>query len=242
MKKLCFLPLLCCGLSLSAQAKVFRNSYISFEMPETWKCTLENTEWVCRAEMAKESKEAIIILTAKEVGPTDTFDAYMAHLNTAQATTYKGAAATTSKVVYPPKKVQINDQPWIDGLHQSSEVPNYFTRYVATIKDRIAVLFTCSVHKDYYTKYSPDFLKAVQSLRVIATKDILANPGANGIRGSSEPIGGPIGQAMPQGLDAGTELEPQAPAKSGATRNLMLGLAFVIGAVGIYIFFKSKKS
>jgi hypothetical protein len=48
-------------LSFTAQAKVFRNAYISFEMPETWKCNLEQTEWVCRSEQTKEAKEAIII-------------------------------------------------------------------------------------------------------------------------------------------------------------------------------------
>ena len=58
-------------LSFSAQAKVFRNAYIAFEMPETWKCNLEQTEWVCRSEQNKESKEYIIILTSKEVCPTD---------------------------------------------------------------------------------------------------------------------------------------------------------------------------
>ena len=221
--------------------KSFRNSYLSFELPETWKCVLENTEWVCRAEATKESKEAIIILTAKEVGPTDTFDAYVSHLNTPQATTYKGAPSVTSKVVYPAKKSVINDQTWIDGLHQSSEVPNYFTRYLATIKDKIAVLFTCSVHKDFYTKYNSDFYKAVSSLRVIATKDILANPNAAGIRPSSEPIGSPIGMAMPQGLDSSGDAEA-APARGGKnTKNLMLGIALLIGALGVYIFLKSKK-
>lgn len=246
MKKLCFKKI-ALGLSVAlissvGSAKIWRNSYLSFEIPDAWKCNLENTEWVCRAGSDKESKEAIMVLTAKEVGPMDTFDSYSAHLNAPQATSYKGVAGAMSKVVYPPKKVMINDQPWIDGLHMASEVPNYFTRYLATVKDRIAVLFTCSAHKDFYTKYSQDFFKAVQSLRVIAAKDLLTQQN-NGLRQTSEPLGQAIGQAMPGDLLVGDNQDPAAGPSSdaGNSRNLFLGLALVLAALGIYIFLKARK-
>ena len=74
------------------EAKVFRNSYLSFELPDKWDCYLENTAWVCRyaisknclgpnsstptcEEQRKKAREAIIILAAKEVGPKDSFSA-----------------------------------------------------------------------------------------------------------------------------------------------------------------------
>jgi hypothetical protein len=244
IQKLCFNVVLTflvfCFLSPVVQAKVWRNSYLSFEIPDAWKCNLENTEWICRAEADKESKEAIIVLTAKEVGPMDTFDAYLSHLNAPQTSSYKGAAGVLSKVVYPPKKVMINDQPWIDGLHMASEVPNYFTRYLATIKDKIAVLFTCSAHKDYYTKYSQDFFKAVQSLRVVATKDLLSKPD-NGIRHGSDTLGAPIGQSMPSDLLVGDAESNGGEADGSNTKNLFLALAFVLAALGGYIYYKSRK-
>lgn len=223
----------------SANAKVFRNSYLSFELPDTWKCSLENTEWVCRADTDKESKEAIIILTAKEVGPTDSLDSYMTHLNTAQPTSVKGNGGL-SKVVYAPKKVQINDHPWIDGLHMASEVPNYFTRYLATIKEKIAVLFTCSAHKDFYTKYSQDFFRAVQSLRVIATKDLLARPDS-GIRPGNETLGSPIGQAMPNDLLGDNAEADDANQGSGNMKMIYLALAVILAGIGGYIFIKSRQ-
>lgn len=244
-KKLCFIISLLSALvvfgSQKANAKVFRNSYLSFELPDNWKCNLENTEWICRAEADKASKEAIIVLTAKEVGPTDSFDAYISHLNTPQITSYKGAAGKVSKVVYPPKKVNINDQAWVDGLHMSSEVPNYFTRYLATIKDRIAVLFTCSAHKDYYTKYSQAFFKAVQSLRVVATKNLL-NQADSGIRPGNETLGAPIGQAMPDDLMTEGQSDGGKGGLGGSnTKNLFLGLAAILAGLGAYIFYKSRK-
>ncbi len=225
-------------LTFQAQAKVFRNAYIAFEMPETWKCNLEQTEWVCRSEMSKESKEAIIILTAKEVGPTDSFPLYENHLNGPISLNLKGGGTALSKVVYKSKNVQINDQPWLDGLHLGSEVPNYFTRYLATIKDKIAILITFSAHKQYYTKYSQDFFKAVMSLRVIAAKNILSRPDLGPIRPGSETLGAPIGSAMPSDM-----LGPEEGAKAngGGGKGLFLGLALLLAAVGIFLFMRAKK-
>lgn len=228
-------------LSWNAEAKVFRNAYVAFELPDTWNCNLEHTEWVCRSQNDKESKEAIIILTAKEVGPTDTFESYTSHLNSAQQVAYKGAGTGISRIIYPPKKVQINDHPWIDGLHLASEVPNYYTRYLATIKDRIAILVTFSAHKDHYTKYSQDFFKAVMSLRVIATKNLLAKPEMGPIRPSGETLGGPIGAVIPGdmlGMDGDGD---GGGGGMGKTKTMLLGLAALLAAAGVYIFLKSRR-
>jgi len=243
---LSLLTLLGASWPLAATAKVFRNSYLSFEMPDTWDCKLETTEWVCRATLDKESKEAIIILTAKEVGPTDSLAAYQQHLGTPQATTYKGAPSALSQVKYPPKQTMINDQVWVDGLHASSEVPNYFTRYLATIKGQIAVLFTCSAHKDYYSKYNSDFFKAVNSLRVIATKDLLSQPN-NGVKPSTEKFG-VNGIKMPTDImnaaeqDVGTDPNTQGSGNASKSKNLLIGIALVLAAIGAYVFLKSKRS
>jgi hypothetical protein len=220
-------------LSFSASAKVFRNAYISFEMPETWKCNLEQTEWVCRSEQTKESKEAIIILTAKEVGPTDTFPLYEGHMN---STVQRNGVE--SKVVYKAKNEQINDQAWLDSLQLSSEIPNYFTRYLATIKDKVAILVTFSAHKQFYTKYSQDFFKAVMSLRVIATKNLGARPDLGPIRPGSETLGAPIGSAMPSDMMQGDGSDSKG---GGGAKAVYFGGALVLAAIGLLIFLRARK-
>lgn len=225
-----------------AQAKVFRNSYISFEMPDTWDCKLEHTEWVCRSLNQKEAREAIIILTAKEVGPTDSFTSYTTHLNTPQKVTSRTGSQVTSRVVYAPKQVKINDQVWIDGLHQGSEVANYFTRYLATIKDQIAILVTLSAHKDHYTKYSQDFYKTVMSLRVLATKNLLSQPDSGPLRPGGELLAGSIGGAMPADFEDGGLGEGSEGGAGGDTQSLLIGLAVILAAGAAYVFMKSKKS
>lgn len=220
----------------TAEARVFRNAYIAFELPETWKCNLEQTEWVCRSEAGKESKEAIIILTAKEVGPTDSFQQYEAHLNSPIPAPSRTGAQTESKVVYKTKTVQINDHQWIDGLHLASEVGNYYTRYLATIKDKIAILVTFSAHKDFYTKYSQDFFKAVMSLRVIASKNLLARPDLGPVRPGTETLGQSIGAAMPADLNS----EEGTP-KSANGRNLLLIIAIALAAAGVFVLIKARR-
>lgn len=225
-------------LTSSAHAKAFRNAYISFELPASWNCTLEQTEWVCRSEASKESKEAVIILTAKEVGPTDSLPLYEAHLNSPIALALKTGGSADSKVVYKAKHVQINDQPWMDGLHLGSEVQNYFTRYLATIKGRIAVLVTFSAHKQYYVKYSQDFFKAVMSLRVIETKNLSNNPEMGPIRPGSGTLGpGTLQNAMPTDM-----ANPDDPgAKKGSSKTTLLAIALLLAAAGVYLFLKKKK-
>lgn len=227
-------------LTSHADAKAFRNAYISFELPQSWNCSLEQTEWVCRSENSKEAKEAIIILTAKEVGPTDSMQLYESHLNSPISINLKTGGTAASKIVYKSKNVQINDHAWIDGLHLGSEVPNYFTRYLATLKGRIAVLVTFSAHKQFYTKYSQDFFKAVMSLRVIETKNLANNPDLGPIRPGSGTLGpGSFQTAMPADLANPDDIGSSGG--KGSNKIMLLVIALVLAAAGIYIFLKKRK-
>ncbi|MCB0411932.1 MAG: hypothetical protein KDD22_05360 [Bdellovibrionales bacterium] len=204
-------------------------------MPPNWNCTLEGTEWVCVSQFSQKSKEAIIILTAKEVGPTDTFQAYLAHLKTPR--TLPGPKGATQSKVYQVTQRQISGHPWIDGMHLGSEVSSYYTRYLATIKDRIAILVTFSAHKAHYTKYSNDFLKAIQSLRIVTSKDLLRNRDSVGIRSSSETLGAPIGDAMP--VDIVSEEFPAEDSSMGGDASTWIGLLIIIAALGFYFYQKT---
>lgn len=234
LRSLLIMGLLICS---TAHAKRFRNAYVSFELPPNWNCKLEGSEWVCENDFAQRTKEAIIILTAKEVGPTDTMPAYLAHLQTPRSIPGRGGQPMKSQIIHVKERM-IGNHMWVDGMHLGSEVGPYFTRYLASIKDRISILVTFSAHKEHYTKYSADFIKAVESLRVVATKDTLGER-AGGPSRSGETIGAPIGQNLPSYDNEG--LPPEgAPGKGGKYLNLLL-LAILLGAVGAYFYFKNRK-
>ncbi len=216
-----------------ATAKQFKNAYISFEIPERWQCILEATEWVCRSQDGNESKEAIIVLTAKEVGPSDSLQIYEGHMKAPIKTTTKTGEVVLSQVMSPPTQKRINNLLWVDGFHQSSEVQNYYTRYVATIKERIAVLVTFSAHKEFYTKYAADFFNAINSLNVIATKNSMQDPSIQGPGGG---LLGPIGG--PGSVEIST-LEPMNQKKNN--KFLYFIGAVIFAAIGVLILMRMKK-
>lgn len=216
------------NLGSAAEAKSFKNAYISFEMLDSWDCKAQAPEWVCRSTDPVEAREAVIILTAKEVGPTDTFPLYEAHMNTPQTVTFKNGTTLNSRVVYKAQQNRYGNHPWLDGLHQDGEVKHYFTRYLATIKGPIAVLVTFSAHNRYYSKYSPSFINTINSLKIIEPKNFLQK--AEGRPGGNEFVGNPnVGSGMDViGDDSGFN-----PGNSGNEK--MLGLGILILAVLGYI-------
>lgn len=228
-----------CGLLMSSwsQAKTFRNAYVSFELPPQWKCHLEQTEWICRSQNQQKSREAIIIITAKEEGPSDSLNSYMGHLKTPRLVPNRSGQNSQSKVFHA-KEYKINNQRWVDGWHLGSELPPYYTRYLATIKNKIAILVTFSAHKKYYTRYSKDFFNAIKSLRVIASKGLINRPNA-GIRRGTEKIGQPIANLMGEMMPG--DLEDGLDASSEGDSSFIYALAFLLIAIGGYLFYKKKR-
>lgn len=226
------------GQAESAGAKTFINSYVSFELADRWNCVLEQTEWVCRTSGAGDAREAIIILTAKEVGPQDSLPAYLGHLKAPRQITTRTGMPITSEIQKVEQRL-INSHPWADGMHLQSEVPNYYTRYVATTKDDIAVLVTFSAHKTHYSKYAQDFFRAIESLKVVWTKTSrgAANRGplgqGGGLLGSGSG-GGAVGFDLPdegENLGEGGDLTTQA----------VFGIAALLVVAAIFLLMRKKK-
>jgi len=219
-----------------ASAKLFRNAYVQFELPASWECTLEGTEWVCGSQNKIDSKESIIILTAKEVGPQDTFASYETFLKTpkqVQSANNKPALSQVKSV----RQRKINDHPWVDALHLGSEIPGYYTRYLATVKDKLAILVTLSAHQKYYTKYSNDYFKAVESLRVVATKDLFAPRQLAPVKPNGEAIGGNVNPQVPMDSD----VAPPSEVDPSGNDAILIGCGLIILAVAGYLLYKRKK-
>lgn len=164
----------------SAFAKSFANQYIQFELPPGWQCILEGSEYVCQSDVADRKKEAIIILAAKTRGPQDSIAEYQAYLKRTKTFQLPGAATQKSE----PKNVEtreINGQRWVDALHLASEVPGFYTRYLATTKADIGVAVTFSVTKSLYAAYKDLFDNVIKSMRVFRSqKTNLAGLGGKG--------------------------------------------------------------
>jgi hypothetical protein len=152
-------------LVFNAEAKRFSNQYCEFELPLGWECALEGSEYVCQSTNQNRQKEAIIILAAKKRGSQDSLNQYMAYLKNTKTFNLPGGRTQVSEPKYA-KNNTLNDQQWVDALHLASEVPGFYTRYLATVKADLGIAITFSVAKDNYDDYKDVFDKVIESLKV----------------------------------------------------------------------------
>lgn len=156
--------------STSVFAKTFTSQFSEFELPNGWDCALEGSEWVCQSDNKDRKKEAIIILAAKYRGEQDSLDQYQAYLKTPKTFSLPGGKTQVSEAKAVSVR-EINGQRWVDSLHLASEVPGFYTRYLATVKDSLGIAVTFSVAKDHYDSYQDIFEKIIATLKVFDQKN-----------------------------------------------------------------------
>ena len=157
------------AISSNSWGKLFQSKYCEFELPPGWECALEGSEYVCQSENVDRKKESIIILAAKIRGEQDTLDQYMSYLKQTKEYTIPGGKKQISEAKNT-KLTKINEQQWVDALHLASEVPGFYTRYLATVKEDLGIAVTFSVTKDQYSAYLPMMDKMIASLKVFRQK------------------------------------------------------------------------
>jgi hypothetical protein len=226
-----------------AHAKLFQNSYVKFELPDNWQCNMEQTEWICRSVDKSSAREAIVILTAKEVGPLDTLTEYESYLKKPKVAVDAKGQSITAQI----KQIQrrsVKNHEWVDGLLLGSEIPNFYTRYLATTKSRVAVLVTFTAHQRFYTKYSKDFFNAISSLEVLASDALLNQRSLAPLGSDSSLLGYNVGGVIPQDMLAEADCidgEDCGGTESGDFGDTALALVFLILAIGAYLVLRKKK-
>lgn len=174
-------------LSLNTSAKVFQNSYVSFEVPNDWNCMQEGVAWTCTPISPVASKEAVIVLAAKIAGPEDNLNSFLNFLKTPKKIATKVGTPMPSQVMYAQPRMLAGSK-WIQAQHLGSEIQNYYTLYLATVKDQLAILVSFSADRNQYGKYNPIFDMAMKTLKIVASSDTVATKSATPT-GSSEVIG-----------------------------------------------------
>lgn len=223
--------------SLSVEAKTFQNSYVSFEVPDNWTCLQEGVAWTCTPQNTVEAKEAVIVLAAKVAGPEDNLQNFLNFLKTPKKITTKVGTPMPSVVMSAQERV-LADHKWVQAQHLGSEVQDYYTLYLATVKESLAILVSFSAEKGKYQTYNPIFDKAIKSMKIVANNKLLfpKNQQSN----TSDIIGI---QVPPGGAGSADEMMIPIPTKKKLNPKfvfvlMIFGLAAVIGA---YIFSTRRK-
>jgi hypothetical protein len=149
-----------------AQAKKFRTDFISLELPPGWDCVKEEIDWICQPENLSQRSEALVAVVAKSANPTDdTFEKYQAVLNEPREMRDLLGNVYKSQVKFVRFR-DIKEQKWIDSLTFGSEIPGFYTRYLASIKGKVAGLVTYSIAESVYAKWAPILDKMLDSLEI----------------------------------------------------------------------------
>lgn len=222
-------------------ASKFSNQFTEFELPPQWQCTLEGAEWVCQSTDESKKKDAIIVLAAKLKGDQDSLDQYLTYLKAAKTFTSVQGKPVKSEPKYA-KTDNINGQPWVDALHMESEIPGFYTRYLATVKQDIGVLITYSINKAKYQQYLGDFDNMVKTLKVFRKAggiNVAPAQSGNLFQNAQVPINVGTETVFPGAqVQGGSDVKPKQPQDQNSSLLLMLAAAGVVG----FLIWKKRKN
>lgn len=227
------IALLAAVVGISAEAKTFQNSYVSFEVPDNWNCLQEGVAWTCTPNGVIESKEAVIVLAAKVAGPEDNLNNFQTYLAQPKKITTKVGTPMPSQVMYSKPRQLANSQ-WVQAQHLGSEIQEYYTLYLATVKDQLAILVSFSSERNRYQVYNPIFDKAIKTLRITANKEMLFPKNKAG--GGSDAIG------INVPLQGSEEFLPPPSAEKGSKWTMIfVGILLLAAAAIGYLYTTTRK-
>jgi hypothetical protein len=222
-------------LTSLAEAKTFRTQFIKLELPANWDCRQEEIDWVCQPDNLAERSEAILVVVTKAVNEVDdNYPKYKEELEKPRDMRDLLGNAYKSQVKYVRER-QILNHPWVDALHLGSEIPGFYTRYVASIREKVAGLITYSVAESVFPKYAQVMDQMIDTAEIFFDPKAFAEAMQSG---SGSLLGA---RSRTKGRLAPTLEAEEAKTEEGTDQKQMLvGLALAAGAVA-YIIYKRRK-
>lgn len=160
-----------------AQSKVFENEYIRAEIPEKWECQRQNNDWACweTNKVSLGEASAAIVVSAKAIGPNESLEYFEEMLSEPRAP-IQGYEPDSLSEVLDVRKRNINTQWWVEAVHYNSEIQDYLTHYLVTVRQGLVILTSFSVHENKYEFFIEDIERYSESLEIIATPELLNPP------------------------------------------------------------------
>ena len=228
-----------------SQSKLFKCSYVSFEIPETWDCKAFEQHWVCHDKYQEKKVEAFITLTAKIAGEFDKTDNYLAYLKEEKTwVAQTGEEITSKKMGSEAKYIYPNKFPWVEATHLNSEQPSYISRYVGTVccedsSSQLGMILVLNAHEDLWSKYADIFLKAINSLKLLDIEDAISKVRAGESAKATSQMGAYIDGLLQGDSDMKGLNKSSGSFLDDSFNLLLLGLA-LLALITFYIIKKRK--
>jgi hypothetical protein len=130
----------------------------------------------------------------------------------------------------------LGGQRWVRAQHLGSEVQEYYTLYLATVKDSLAILVSFSAEKGRYTVYNPIFDRAIKTIRIVANDKLLFPKNKQGNASDIIGIQVPVGNVQQENMGP-----PPAGRNKAVKFILPLALLLIAAGVAAYIFSTRRK-
>lgn len=232
-------------ISNVGQAKTFSTEYLSFNLSDDWSCARNGANWVCEPNNALSKRLSIITVSAKHAGPTDTLDSFQSFLGKPRSHQMGSKTPVLSQVMNNARRQLANWQ-WVQSMHLSSEIKDFYTLYLATVKNDIAIMITITAEKKQWEKFNPVFDKLISSLQLKnfqSPNKMAANSKGTAVGNAAGPgtTGASVNAANALNGTNGALSEDTPPAKSLPKVYIFgLGLAVLILGAAAYIFLKGN--
>lgn len=147
----------------------FRTGSFEFDLAPGWECEHEGTEYVCSPPGAS-PHAAIAVIATKERDKADNLQAYEDHLRqpshrASDLSNSSGAESQISEIIYVKRRI-LGSKEWVEALHLGSEMPDYYTYYLATTTSFNGILVTMSVLKGHEIEYTRQINEMMSTLNV----------------------------------------------------------------------------
>lgn len=159
---------LCFHLSVSASAKTMKTSYLQFETPDFWSCSLKKKVWVCK-DLKTFKNNIILSIVAKKKTPEDSFKKLL-DLSKKNKEYLRRNGNTQVSQLKKAGIVILNKKKWVETLHLAGEAPNYYTYYLSAIIGDRVILVSYSYHKQIEVDAKKIYQSISQSLRALNLK------------------------------------------------------------------------
>ncbi len=158
--------LLSSGVGPAWGQTLIQTNYMGFQVPPGWDCQKDGADIVCQPEDPALSRQAILVVSAKQVSAEENLDFLKRRLLEPRATAIRTGSAPQRSEVTAHTVLELGGVEWVDATHFASEIPQFNTRYVATSARGLSVLLSFSAHSSQWEAYNLHFQSVLSSIRL----------------------------------------------------------------------------
>lgn len=215
-------------------------SYLKFEEPPGWSCEPSSQGvFVCESPNEQQRQDSVILFFGAQATDFDSLANYERYLSKIKTIVDDSGKSIESKVTFVRKR-NINGFEWIDSLQQNSELPGFWTRYVATVQKPLAILVTYVVSEQRYTELTPQFERMVASLKPVTDFKFAPNQGDLALPGTE--LGGVLkSNLLEKRLQKKAVAQPEpAPKTTESPSPILYGVVLLLIGGLVLIRFKKR--